>query len=127
MKHIQTTSKAEKANRELYKVARLKTPRVAEESQIADLRQIIELTRQKDEIDLKISELKGKIMGVMQDSETLANANGDELVTWKNGSDKKSVDYDGIITELNIPPAVIAKHTSYSKGSRVFTIVDENL
>ena len=128
MKHIQTTSKAETEVRGLYKWATTTAPAVAEPPHIAAIRSIVEMTRQSDLLLAKISVEKAKLMGAMQGHETLVDpATGKELVTWRNGSDKSEVDWDGLLLKLNVPPATVAKFTRNTPGSRVFKILDENL
>lgn len=128
MTHIQTTVKAEVEARGLYKQATLTTPAVAEDQHIQSIKRIVDLTRQSDLLQAEISVEKAKLMGFIQGHETLVNpATGKELVTWKNGSDKKEVDYTGLLLKLNVPPATIQKFTTTKPGSRVFKILDENL
>lgn len=80
--------------------------------------------RQADILKAEMSELIGSLMGYMQVHESLVDDKGKTLVTWKNGSEKVSVDYDALILELNVPPATLARHTTRTPGSRVFTVED---
>jgi len=124
LKHINTVSKAEKSMRQLYKVAGDKTPIVAEKRHLDMIARILECNRQADVLKAEMSELIGSLMGYMQVHESLVDDKGKTLVTWKNGSEKVSVDYDALILELNVPPATLARHTTRTPGSRVFTVED---
>jgi len=128
MTHIPTTVTAETENRALYKKATMATPAVAEPQHIQSIRRIVELTRQSDLLLAEISKEKAKLMGFIQNHECMVNpADGLELVSWRNGSDKDEVDYDGLLLKLNVPPATVKKFTKTKPGSRVFKVLDENL
>lgn len=126
MKHIQTTSPAEKANRDLYKTAAASSVK-ASPDHIKTLLEILDLAQQKDLLELEISKRKGQLMGYMQNNGTLVDDDGRVLVSWKNGADKKTVDYDSLFTDLNVAPQTLAKYTRISKGARAFKIEDGNL
>lgn len=125
MTHIKTKSDAEEANRKLYKKA-AETTITASEKQVKTLQEIVDLVRQSDELQLQISTKMGELMGYMQDNYALIGADGRELVVWKNGSDKKTVDYKQMILDMNIPPQTLQRYTKVTPGARVFTINDEN-
>lgn len=128
MTHIPTTAKAETEARGLYKRATMSTPAVAEDQHIQSIRRIVDLTRQSDLLQAEISVERAKLMGFIQGHETLVDpSTGKELATWRNGNDKKEVDYDGLLLKLNVPPATVAEFTRTKPGSRVFKILDENL
>ena len=126
MTHIKTASDIETANKKTYKVADEKLPpKVADQEAYQALVRIFELTRKKDELELEISTLKGKIMGVLGAGTSLVDDKGNSLVTWGTKAGKKSVDYDAIFAEANVSMGLIAKHTTYGKPTRVFEVVDE--
>lgn len=127
MKHIQTTSEAEKSMRGLYKVASDATPAIASEKHMASIRRIVEYTRQSDQLAAEISKEIGALMGYMQNHSSMVSPEGDVVITWKNGSDKVKVDYEGLIVACNIPPSTVQQFTTTTPGARVFKIEDENL
>ena len=127
MKHIQTVSDAEKSMRGMYKRATESTPVVASVLQMTSIRKIVEYTRQMDELKAEISKEMGALMGVMQGHAFMVDGKGRRLVSWVNSSDKRTVDWDGLVLEMNIPPAMVDKHTKVTLGARVFKIEDENI
>lgn len=127
MKHIQTMSDVEKAMRGNYKVATDSTPIVADIQHMTSIRKIVEFTRQMDELKAEISREVGALMGYMQGHSAMVDDNGRLVVGWKNGSNKKTIDYDSLLIELNVPPAVVARYTKITPGARVFKIEDENI
>ena len=127
MKHIQTVSYAEKAMRGMYKKATESSPIPASALQMESIRKIIEYTRQVDELKAAISSEMGSLMGVMQGHAFMVDGNGRRLVSWVNSSDKRTVDWDSLVLELNIPPSVVDKYTKVTPGTRVFKIEDENV
>ena len=127
MKHIQTLSAAEKSMRDLYKKAVDSSPVVASASNMMSIKKIIEFTRQMDELKAEISKEVGALMGVMQGHAAMVDNKGRQVIGWTNGSDKKTVDYDSLLIELNVPPATVARYTKVSPGARVFKIEDDNV
>ena len=123
MKHIKTASDIEDAAKKQYREASGEAVKARPEH-LEKLDKIFELTRQSDLLLLEISKLKGEIMGYMGAAPALEGEDGRLLVTWKNASPKKTVDWDGVVVELNIPPSVIQKHTSVKPGARTFMIQD---
>ena len=124
MTHIQTTSDAETSMRKLYKVATDSRPLVARKEHLDSIEKILELNRQIDILKAQASDEVAKIMGYMQTHELLVDERGRQLVIWKNASEKQTVDYAGLLTELNVPPATVARFTKSSPGARTFNVQD---
>ena len=124
MKHIKTTSEAETAMRNMYKVATDMTPVRASDDNISSVNKILEYQRQIDLLTVEVSKEKGALMGVMQTHSELIDPDGKVIVTWKNGNVKETVDWNALVAELNIPPATVERFTTRKTGSRVFTVVD---
>lgn len=124
MKHIKTTSEAETAMRNMYKLATDSSPVRASDDNISSVNKILEYQRQIDLLMAEVSREKGALMGVIQTHSELVDPEGRVLVTWKNGSTKETVDWNALVVELNIPPATVERFTTRKTGSRVFTVVD---
>lgn len=124
MKHIKTLSQAEKSMRGLYKTATDGTPVKATAEQIKLINGIIAKTQQVDLLKLEISEDMGKLMGVMQEHSSMTDANDRVRITWENGGEKTSIDYDALLLELDVPPSTIEKFKIVTPGSRVFTVFE---
>lgn len=71
---------------------------------------------QYDLLEIKKSELENKLKEFMAEADTLTTQEG--KFTWKN-QDRKKVDWAEIAKQVEIPPAVIAAHTTVT-SSRVF-------
>ena len=123
MKHIKTTSEAEDCARGLYKQSVAGSTVVAGREQEERVARILDLSRQKDLLSVRISEEIGELMKYMTDKETLVNGAGLALATWKTGNPKGTLDWKAMVLELNIPPATVKKFTKISPGARTFSVV----
>lgn len=124
MKHIKTTSEAESAMRDMYKVATDASPITASKDHEEAIERIIGFSRRIDMLKLEMSKEIGALMGYMQGHVQLVSPSGKVLATWKPGNVRKSVDYEGIFEECNVPDAVIKAHTTMTEASRTFTVED---
>ena len=122
MKHIDTKSKIEKKADADFPIAKVGTKKLPSDKCWADIDKLIDLTRQVDDLTLQINNLKGKVKAEMGDAESLVDKDGELVISWKNGNIKKSVDWDGIRIEMNIPDSVIKKYTTEKRGGRIFSI-----
>ena len=124
MRHINTTSDAESAMRDLYKTATDASPITASKNHEEAIERIIGLSRKIDMLKLNMSNEIGALMGYMQGHTQLVSPTGRILATWKQGNSRKSVDYEAIFAECNVPDYVIKAHTTMTEAARTFTVVD---
>lgn len=122
MKHINTTSEAEKKAKKEYTKVVPGMSVDADEKVEACVRELFEVLKQIDDLQLRASELKGEIMEAMKDGAQLKGANGGILCTWIAGSMSKSVDYAGIFKKYKVTDEDIKAFTTMKQGARKFTV-----
>lgn len=122
MKHIDTVCKDEKKARNDYAKAETDTNTVADEALEATVRKLLALRHKMDEDELEASKMKAVIMKAMKKSDTLKSKDGTLLVTWRQGSSKKTVDYKSIFKKYKVTKEDIEANTTTKIGSRAFVL-----
>lgn len=121
MNHIETTHKNETNARELYKEA--KSNSIAADDNIASAaRELLDICRNIDELELKASAIRGLIMGYMKENDTLVDADGSVLAKWVKGNASKKVDYKAIFKKYKVSDEDIAANTKVSVAGRKFSL-----
>lgn len=122
MKHIATTSEAEKNAKKEYTKVKEGTSVEADARIEENAYELFSVLKQIDQLQLRASELKGEIMAAMKDGAQLKSRTGKILVTWLAGSMSKSIDYDGIFKKYKVTDEDIKAFTTFKQGSRKFTL-----
>lgn len=122
MKHIATTSEAEKNAKKEYTKVKEGTSVEADARIEENAYELFSILKQIDQLQLRASELKGEIMAAMKDGAQLKSRTGKILVTWLAGSMSKSIDYDGIFKKYKVTDEDIKAFTTFKQGSRKFTL-----
>ena len=122
MKHIATTSEAEKNAKKEYTKVKEGTSVEADARAEENAYELFSVLKQIDQLQLRASELKGEIMAAMKDGAQLKSRTGKILVTWLAGSMSKSVDYDGIFKKYKVTDEDIKAFTTFKQGARKFTL-----
>lgn len=122
MKHINTTSEAEKKAKKDYTSVVPGMSVDADEDTEACARELFEVLKKIDDLELRASELKGTIMEAMKDGSQLKGSDGKILCTWIAGNMSKSVDYDGIFKKYKVTDEDIKAFTTFKQGARKFTL-----
>ena len=122
MKHIATTSEAEKNAKKEYTKVKEGTSVEADARIEENAYELFSVLKQIDQLQLRASELKGEIMAAMKDGAQLKSRTGKTLVTWLAGSMSKSIDYDGIFKKYKVTDEDIKAFTTFKQGSRKFTL-----
>lgn len=66
--------------------------------------------------------VRAGIMETMQEADTLTDAAGKSLVTWRSGKDRAVTDWQAVARELGAPQDLIDRHTTTRVGARVFRL-----
>lgn len=122
MKHIATTSEAEKNAKKEYTKVKEGTSVEADARIEENAYELFEVLKQIDQLQLRASELKGEIMAAMKDGAQLKSRTGKILVTWIAGSMSKSIDYAGIFKKYKVTDEDIKAFTTMKQGARKFTL-----
>jgi predicted phage-related endonuclease len=122
MKHIATTSEAEKNAKKEYTKVKEGTSVEADARIEENAYELFSVLKQIDQLQLRASELKGEIMAAMKDGAQLKSRTGKILVTWIAGSMSKSVDYAGIFKKYKVTDEDIKAFTTFKQGARKFTV-----
>lgn len=122
MKHIATTSEAEKNAKKEYTKVKEGTSVEADARIEENAYELFSVLKQIDQLQLRASELKGEIMAAMKDGAQLKSRTGKILVTWLAGSMSKSIDYDGIFKKYKVTDEDIKAFTTMKQGARKFTL-----
>lgn len=122
MKHIATTSEAEKNAKKEYTKVKDGTSVEADARIEENAYELFSVLKQIDQLQLRASELKGEIMAAMKDGAQLKSRTGKILVTWLSGSMSKSIDYDGIFKKYKVTDEDIKAFTTFKQGARKFTV-----
>ena len=122
MKHIGTTSEAEKNAKKEYTKVKEGTSVEADAKIEENAYELFSVLKQIDQLQLRASELKGEIMAAMKDGAQLKSRTGKILVTWLAGSMSKSIDYDGIFKKYKVTDEDIKAFTTFKQGARKFTL-----
>lgn len=125
MKHIKT-----KCNEEIGAISKYATVTqngvaIADSDITKVVDDLFKLLKDIDEMQLKASVLRAKIMQAMKNAEILKDENGRVLVTWYKGGDRQNVDYDGLIAKYNISKEDLDKFTTIVSGGRKFSLQEE--
>lgn len=80
------------------------------------------LKAEADDMAEALDALKGEICAAMGDAETLADATGRPLVTWKSRKDAARTDWKAVAGELGATDELVAAHTVTSPGARTFLV-----
>lgn len=75
-----------------------------------------------DEAKAKADAAKDAILAAMGDAETLTDATGKPLVTWKSGKDSQKTDWEAVARECGATDEQIAAHTEAKPGIRRFLV-----
>ncbi len=121
MNHIETVSRAEAAARLAYARVTGDGPVKATREVEGAVRRYVGIVRRIDELRLEASECIGVAMEAMKGSPVLVTEDGLSLATWRS-SQRKKVDYAGIMAELDVPREVIDRHTEVVSSTRTFTV-----
>lgn len=122
MKHINTTSEAEKKAKKDYTAVVPGKSVDADEKAEACVRELFEVLKKIDDLQLRASELRGDIMDAMEDGAQLKGRDGKILCTWIAGNVSKSVDYAGIFKKYKVTDEDIKAFTTFKQGARKFTV-----
>lgn len=122
MKHIATTSEAEKKAKKEYTKVKEGTSVEADARTEECAYELFNVLKQIDQLQLRASELKGEIMAAMKDGAQLKGKTGKILVTWIAGSMSKSIDYDGIFKKYKVTNEDIKAFTTMKQSARKFTL-----
>ena len=122
MKHIATTSEAEKNAKKEYTKVKEGTSVEADAKIEENAYELFSVLKQIDQLQLRASELKGEIMAAMKDGAQLKSRTGKILVTWLAGNMSKSIDYDGIFKKYKVTDEDIKAFTTMKQGARKFTL-----
>ena len=123
MKHIETTCEEEKkARREFAHPKADAKPVVATDEQKAKILELLALRHKMDQDALRASAMKAEIMNMMGFSDSMVDNDGTKLVSWVEGSTKKSVDYAGLFKKYGVKDEDVAAYTKTKVGTRTFSI-----
>lgn len=122
MKHIATTSEAEKNAKKEYTKVKEGTSVEADARIEENAYELFSVLKQIDQLQLRASELKGEIMAAMKDGAQLKSRTGKILVTWLAGGMSKSVDYAGIFKKYKVTDEDIKAFTTFKQSARKFTV-----
>lgn len=122
MKHINTTSEAEKNAKKEYTKVKEGMSVEADAWIEKNAYELFSVLKQIDQLQLRASELKGAIMDAMKDGSQLKGSDGKILCTWIAGNVSKSVDYAGIFKKYKVTDEDINAFTTFKQGARKFTV-----
>lgn len=73
-------------------------------------------------LEERIERAKTVVMAEMGTAETLVDALGGKLVTWKSGSPRAKTDWKGIAERLAAPASLVEEFTTRTPGARIFRL-----
>lgn len=124
MKHIVTKSEIETKARADY--AHAKPAVMTADKKLADkVAELLQLRKKMDEDELRKSQLMGEIMCAMKTATVLKNEDGAVIVTWKEASEKATVDYKGLCKLYKVSADDYKVHTTTKLGARTFELIEE--
>lgn len=94
----------------------------ADEATADSVRRYRELADEAARAEDEMKALRDGICAAMGDAETLADASGRPMVTWKSSKPTRRTDWRAVADELAAPEEVVARHTAEVAGARRFLV-----
>lgn len=86
------------------------------------LHKLKQVNAEMDELKEEIAKHRNAIMAHMQAADTLQDADGNNLATWRNNKDNHKTDWRAVAMTAGATPEMIGQHTKTTPGSRVFRL-----